>query len=136
MRTKRNEGGQSLLELAIMLPVLLILLMGLLDLGRLYYGFVAVTDAAGEGATFGAMHPSDRSAIEARARDATGGLIPPESVSVGILPDPVVPDPGGLITVTVTYTHTLVTPLMRVVVPTGVLPLRAEVTELIVENVE
>ena len=136
MKAGRNEAGQSLLEFALLLPVLIILLMGLLDLGRLYYGFVAVTDAAGEGANFGAMYPSDRSAIEDRARDATGGLIPPASVAIGILPDPIVPDPGELITVTVIYTHTLVTPLMRVLVPTGILPLRAEVTELIVENVE
>ena len=135
MVTRRNEAGQGLLELALMLPVLIILLMGLLDLGRLFYGYVAVTDAAGEGANFGAMYPTaDRSAIEARTRDATGGLIPPESVSVGILPDPV-GGPGELITVTVIYTHTLLTPLMRTIVPAGTLPLRAEATELIVEFV-
>ena len=47
-----KENGQSLLEMALILPVLIIILAGVLDLGRLYYAYVSVTDAAAEGAAY------------------------------------------------------------------------------------
>lgn len=42
--------GQSIPELALILPVLLLLLVGAVDLGRAFYGQITVTNAAKEGA--------------------------------------------------------------------------------------
>lgn len=42
--------GSGLVELALVVPVLLFLLVGALDLGRVFYSQIAVTDAAKEGA--------------------------------------------------------------------------------------
>ena len=52
MKTNRWRGraGQSLVEMAMVLPVLAFLTFGLLDFGRAYYFQVSVTNAAREGA--------------------------------------------------------------------------------------
>jgi Flp pilus assembly protein TadG len=46
----RCRAGQSLVEMAMVLPVLAFLTFGLLDFGRAYYYQVSVTNAAREGA--------------------------------------------------------------------------------------
>lgn len=51
LRPQRHRSrGQSLVELALILPVLLLLLVTALDLGRLLYSQVTITNAAKEGA--------------------------------------------------------------------------------------
>ncbi len=41
-----------------MMPVLMFILAGMVDLGRVYYGYVTITNAAREGASFGASNPT------------------------------------------------------------------------------
>jgi Flp pilus assembly protein TadG len=53
----KSERGQSLVELAISLIILLFLLAGVIDLGRAFFAFMAMRDAAQEGASYGAMFP-------------------------------------------------------------------------------
>ena len=52
MKTDRWRGrrGQSLVEMAMVIPVLTLLTFGLVDFGRAYYFQVSVTNAAREGA--------------------------------------------------------------------------------------
>ncbi len=52
------QRGQSLVEFALMLPLLLLIVVGALDLGQTYRGYVAITNAAREGARYGASHPT------------------------------------------------------------------------------
>ncbi|MCL5264017.1 MAG: pilus assembly protein [Chloroflexi bacterium] len=47
-----GEKGQSVVELAIMMPVLLLMLLGSLDLGRAFYSYLTITNAARVGAQF------------------------------------------------------------------------------------
>ena len=47
--------GQSLIEFAILLPVLLLLILGVFDLGRVIYYYSAIANAAREGARFGVV---------------------------------------------------------------------------------
>jgi hypothetical protein len=54
----RWERGQSFVEMAFGMVVLVILLGGLIDLGRAFLILVSVENAAGEGALFGATHPA------------------------------------------------------------------------------
>jgi TadE-like protein len=49
---RRRSRGQSLLEFAVLSPVLLLLVMGMLDLGRAYYFEVLGTDAARDAARY------------------------------------------------------------------------------------
>ena len=52
------EKGQSLVEFSLGLVVLLLVLCGLLDLGRVYFTFVALEDGAGEAALYLSLHPN------------------------------------------------------------------------------
>jgi hypothetical protein len=60
-----SEAGQSLVEFALALPLLLVLVLGAIDLGRLVYMSVGVTNAAHAGAQYGCQNP-------AAAGDVTG----------------------------------------------------------------
>ena len=127
----KKERGQSLLEFALVLPVLLVVLAGVLDLGRLYFAYVAVTDAAGEGATYAAMYPDDTDGIVARAQDATGELVEIDENLVSVY------TPSGLsqaIAVDVSYEFALVTPMVNAILPDGTLTLNAVAIELILSG--
>jgi Flp pilus assembly protein TadG len=55
---KRRERGQSLVETAVVLPILLLLVVAIVDFGRAFDAYIILTNAAREGARFGAIKPS------------------------------------------------------------------------------
>jgi Flp pilus assembly protein TadG len=66
----REDQGQSLVELAAMLPVFLLLVVGALEFGRLAYAQLEITNAARAGAAYGmqdAATAANVSAIEEAA---------------------------------------------------------------------
>lgn len=65
IRCKR-ERGQAIVELALTLPLLLLIVMGVFDFGLLFQRFEVVTNAAREGARLAVL--SDYSTGEARLR--------------------------------------------------------------------
>jgi Flp pilus assembly protein TadG len=54
---KEDRRGAAAAELAILLPLLVLLLLGSVDLGRFAYTYITVTSAARAGAAFGSMNP-------------------------------------------------------------------------------
>lgn len=54
---RRTLRGQSLVEFALVAPLLLLLFAGAADFGRAFYAYVAVENAAKEGALFGSRSP-------------------------------------------------------------------------------
>jgi Flp pilus assembly protein TadG len=58
-------------ELAIGMVILLILLSGVVDLGRAFSAYMALRDAAQEGAVYGSMCPADTTKIVDRVRSAS-----------------------------------------------------------------
>jgi len=69
MKHLKSERGQSLVELAISILILLYLLSGAVEFGLAFFQYVQLRDAAQEGALFGSMNPEG--AIEARVRGAS-----------------------------------------------------------------
>jgi hypothetical protein len=63
-----SETGQSMVELAVSFIVLLWLLAGIVDFGRLAFHYIAMRDAAQEGASYGIINPTDCYQIESRIR--------------------------------------------------------------------
>jgi len=59
----KKESGQSMVELAVSILVLLILLAGVVDLGRIAFYYIAMRDAAQEGASYASIFPNDCSEI-------------------------------------------------------------------------
>jgi Flp pilus assembly protein TadG len=66
---KNNERGQSLTELAVSLPVLILLLLGTVDFGMAIFSYSILRDAAQEGAFYGSFDPANKEEIESRARN-------------------------------------------------------------------
>jgi len=65
-----REDGSAQVELALMVPVLLLLLCGVLDFGRAYYLAQGVAGAAHAGAEYGAQNPSDTAGMQSAAQIA------------------------------------------------------------------
>ena len=63
-----SESGQSMVELAVSIVVLLILLAGMVDFGRIAFYYIAMRDAAQEGASFGSLFPNNTNEIIERAK--------------------------------------------------------------------
>ena len=64
VKINRHARGQSAVELAACLPLLILMLVGLLDLGRAFNAYIVITNAAREGAYYGSVHPIPHSAVQ------------------------------------------------------------------------
>ncbi len=53
-----REKGQSLVELALIIVFVLIILAGVVDLGRMMYEYLTMRDAAQEGAGYASIYPN------------------------------------------------------------------------------
>ena len=60
----RVRKGQGLVEFALILPILLLVLVGMLEFGRILFIYVNVSNAAREGARYGIVHPNDLGGIQ------------------------------------------------------------------------
>ncbi len=67
MNDRQCEVGQSLVEFAVSVALLILVFLGAFDLGRAFNTYIIVTNAAREGAYFGAMHPEQAAGVCARA---------------------------------------------------------------------
>ena len=68
IRRRRERGrAQALVEFAIILPIFLFLVLMAVDFGRLFFTYVQVSNAAREAAAYGAVQPTDKAGMRARA---------------------------------------------------------------------
>lgn len=58
-RRSSKSRGQAFVEMALILPLLLLLVVGAIELGRVYYAKIVITNAAREGAYYLSMHTDD-----------------------------------------------------------------------------
>ena len=82
-KTQHGEGGQALVEFALIIPLLVLLLMGIFDLGRGVYAYNVVASAAREGAHYGVLDPTNTNEIQNRAKANTAAL-DPNQISIQI----------------------------------------------------
>lgn len=88
-RFLKSERGQAMVEFALVLPVLLTLLCGIIDFGWIYYNQITLNNAAREGARYAVIHydPADdwRASAESRMMADMVGV----KNAVAIVSDPV-----------------------------------------------
>lgn len=129
-KSDHPRRGQSLVEVALVLPIIIMILLGLLDFGRAFYTMVALRDAADEGASYAAIKPNDTVGIQRRAAEASTNLV---SIAIGdvsiIRPTPLAV--GQPITVTVDFYFDLYTPFVQGLLPGGELILQGRATHAI-----
>ncbi len=92
--------GQSLVELALGLPLLTLVMLGTIDLGRVFFDYINLRGASAEGATYAARNPTDTSGI---VTAVTGSGVP-SGTNVSVILAGSCATPGGTGTVTVDVT--------------------------------
>jgi hypothetical protein len=75
-KINHHEHGQSMVELALTITILMILLAGVIDMGRAFFTYMAMRDAAQEGAAYGSMNPTDSQGIKSRVWDNLDQVVP------------------------------------------------------------
>jgi Flp pilus assembly protein TadG len=107
-RRRRSQRGQSLAEFALVVPVFLILLFGVVDFSLGLKAWLTVTNASREGARVLVLGQSCTQ-VTNQAKNVAQSLHP--TVSVTITPASCQGSAGDAMTVTVSYTYSSITPL-------------------------
>jgi hypothetical protein len=134
---KKRERGQSFTEFAITFSFMMLLLAGTVDLGRAFWAFIALRDAAEEGAVYASLYPLDATGIEKHVRQSSSDpidLTDTSAVSITITPlGGLCADAAGFnaIDVAVSYDFQLTMPLIGIIIPSQMLPLTAHVNNTI-----
>ena len=77
MRSMKKARGQSMVEFALISFFLFFLILGIIEMGRLFFVFSEVNNAAQEGSRYAILRPRDLySADEAQRRTAQGTVVP------------------------------------------------------------
>jgi len=124
-RRIENERGQTMVEFAIVVPLLLVIVFGIFQFGVLYNDYVALTDATRVGARKAAVsrHEANPEAeAEAALRDAAVGLTQDD---LEVVVDATAWEHGEDVTVSASYPYEV--NLLGLVVASG--ELESETTE-------
>jgi hypothetical protein len=150
-RIQKAHKGQGLVEFALIMPIFLMLIMGIVELGRLMITYTGVASASREAARYGAAVGTNASGVE-HYRDCDGirdqarrvaALAPIEDSDIVIEYDnpvtgyhvnacpPVVLELGDRIVVTVTITFEPIVPLINI----PPLPLRSTTARTVLRDI-
>lgn len=144
MRDLNKQKGQSLVELALTITILLTLLAGTFDIGSAFLDFVAMRDAAQEGATYASLFPTDTEGIIQSVQSSSTVPInfstfvedcdtnSPNGICIEFAGDQC---SGNQVTITVRYLYRLIVPFVGGFLGTQDIPLRASVTNEIMTTV-
>jgi Flp pilus assembly protein TadG len=105
----KNQEGAGLVEFAILAPLLVILLFGLLEFGFSLYAKEVVTNASREGARYGVVYCTSRKTIaqiKAQVQDYMTKSGFNETPSINVSPDPATLKSNDQLTVSVSYPYT------------------------------
>ena len=104
----RDTRGQSVIEFALVLPLLLVVVFGITEFGRAWMTMNVLTSAAREGCRLAVVTAPDADLVRARVRQVCGAAgiseaaVPPRTVLTGIeVVSPDALDPERRTTVTV-----------------------------------
>ena len=145
---RKFQDGQSMVELSIAFVVILLLLAGVIDMGRAFFAYSALQDAAQEGAAYASLNPpssaSDTAKLNAITQRVKGNAGPTSrnpidfnnDTNISVVTTAV--DGWSLacrshgIKVTVSYTgFPLLMPVWRMVMNTSSINLKAAATDVI-----
>jgi Flp pilus assembly protein TadG len=102
----RKDDGQAMVEFALIAPILLVLILGVIQFGIVLHDYLALTDAVRVGAREAAVSRNDPTGIadvEARVR-ASASELDQSQLDITITPgDPGTWTPGGDVSVEASY---------------------------------
>lgn len=73
MKPNRRQAGQSLIEFALLIPLMFLLVLGLFDIGRAIFYYAVMNNAAREGSRFAVVQPDCD--YHSNPGDCSGGYV-------------------------------------------------------------
>ena len=120
----RREDGQSMVEFAVLLPILLVILCGIVDFGWLFYNRIALTNSAREGARYAVVHYNASAAWEQDVKDEMlDGLVGVDDPTITVRTMP-----GDKIKVTVTASPRILTAFTSTILGKNTMEMTGECT--------
>ena len=120
MGIARNERGQTAVEFALVAPILIVLLLGIIQVGVAFHDYVTLTDAARAGARkaiVARFSGGSLSDAETAVRNSASDL---NQKKLGVsVTDPTWNTPGSVVTVTATYPYSINIPLLGLTLMKG-----------------
>lgn len=108
-----------MVEMALLLPVMLLLLAGIFDFGRVFYSYVHLQMASQETVRLGGLGKTDAEIISFAHNYVHIGET--ELLQVQISPTQSTRSPGGYVTVTLEYPVELMTPILSNILPSPII---------------
>jgi Flp pilus assembly protein TadG len=137
-QSNHKERGQSMVELALTMTILMVLLAGTIDLGRAFFTWLTMRDAAQDGASYGAMEPTQDAKIQDRIkyniydilRDPAADVLINVAFSSG---QRCLGTNPTTITVSITYKNFPITmPLLGTVLGSQTIPIQATIKDTVI----
>jgi Flp pilus assembly protein TadG len=126
IRDRQHERGQALIEAAITIPILLMLMVGIFEIGRAYQTWQVLTNAAREGARMSITPSSTQSATTALIRQymaegqlsesAAAAVVVNTGASIDVNGTPV---SASAVTVDYPFEFIMLQPVVRLVAPSA-----------------
>lgn len=112
---KNNKKGQALVETALVLPIILLILLGIIEFGLIFNSYLVVGNASREGARTAAVGATDTEIRTLVGNVAT--TLNAAKMTVSISPSQSVRKKGDEVSVTVVYDYNLMTPIISAIIP-------------------
>jgi len=110
LKILNNQKGQALVEFALVFPILLLLVMGILQFGMMLNSYLSIENASREGARAGIVGSSDSEIRNTII--STSPSLDPNKLTVTITPAEANRKSGNTLTVKVTYNYNLTVPII------------------------
>ncbi|MEW6066623.1 MAG: TadE family protein [Bacillota bacterium] len=112
-KIRQSEKGQTLVELSLILPIVIILLMGTIEFGRIFFTYLTVTHASREAARATVIYTGkDDAFIKQKVQESASWLNAADLVVEVTPSSPASRTTGVSLTVSVKYPVQLYTPVL------------------------
>lgn len=126
MKNSSNIKGQALVEFAVVLPILLLVVMGVIEFGIMLNSYLTLQNVTREGVRAGALGSSNNE-IESIIKSGSIGM-EESNISIAITPDDGSRSTGEILTIKVIYNYQLTIPIISSIFIDKTVPLQAEVS--------
>lgn len=113
-----KKNGQSIVETALILPIIVIILTGIVDFGLMFNNYLIIANASREGARSAAVGGTDISV--SAAIDSLASNLSSVALRKSIYPAESMRKKGDEVIVTIEYDYKLLTPILSSAIPNPV----------------
>lgn len=111
----RRKKGQALIEIALVLPILLVIICGIADFGRIFYSEIHLNMISQDAVRMAGLGRTDQAIVQFVSSNVL--LSDKDTLQVAVTPNDLTRKSGDFVTVKITYKVKYITPLMNKILP-------------------